>query len=299
MELNQIKIIFDSIINGIYSLGNKEIIFRQLDLLTFIVSLSIKEVSLGINDITESKDLICSSMNCWLSLDIEKIKSSLISKSYNDDLYIISVSWLKTMDLNDDIEIKEYNYENVFGIERKIVIIEMGYPRFLVEINHLFKYRSDLEKNENKYIGINPIIMFKGLNWGNIVHIFKLHNINLHGGSISRRHKLSIAEYRLGKFIELLDLFEYGKDEYYVMYSEKYFSSSKYTGPKFLDKNVKLRINPYIQEYIIINEYLKLQFENINLTKEVDLLEKEQNNININLGGGLIKILFYLVFFKL
>ncbi len=33
MELNQIKIIFDSIINGIYSLGNKEIIFRQLDLL--------------------------------------------------------------------------------------------------------------------------------------------------------------------------------------------------------------------------------------------------------------------------
>lgn len=62
MELNQIKIIFDSIINGIYSLGNKEIIFRQLDLLTFIVSLSIKEVSLGINDITESKDLICSSM---------------------------------------------------------------------------------------------------------------------------------------------------------------------------------------------------------------------------------------------
>ncbi len=62
MELNQIKIIFDSIINGIHSLGNKEIIFRQLDLLTFIVSLSIREVSLGINDITESKDLICSSM---------------------------------------------------------------------------------------------------------------------------------------------------------------------------------------------------------------------------------------------
>ena len=46
-----------------------------------------------------------------------------------------------------------------------------------------------MKKKIKKYIGINPIIVFQGLTWNNIVHLFKLQKIDINGGSITRRHK--------------------------------------------------------------------------------------------------------------
>ena len=137
----------------------------------------------------------------------------------------------------------------------------MSYIKFFKILDKLFDFRSDKEKN-SKYLGINPIIIFNGLSKGNIIHLFKLHNINLNGGSISRRHKLSITEYRLSIFIDLIDLFQENKEEFLSFYKENRFSSKFYIRPS-LKKEVKL--NPYINHYNIMNNLYSLAIEKFNL----------------------------------
>ena len=65
MELReqQIKQMFNNVINNIHNLSYKELLFKELDLLMFIVSLSIKDVSLVRETSLESRELICSSMS--------------------------------------------------------------------------------------------------------------------------------------------------------------------------------------------------------------------------------------------
>ena len=46
-------------------------------------------------------------------------------------------------------------------------------------------------------IGINPIIIFRGIHWGNVCYLIKLNGFTLFGGSITSWHKLSIVEHRL------------------------------------------------------------------------------------------------------
>ena len=60
------------------------------------------------------------------------------------------------------------------------------YPTFFNNLNLLIENRSDLEKDNKDYLGINPIIIFKGVSWGNIVHMFILQNQIINGGSITR-----------------------------------------------------------------------------------------------------------------
>ena len=60
------------------------------------------------------------------------------------------------------------------------------YPTFFNNLNLLIENRSDLEKDNKDYLGINPIIIFKGVSWGNIVHMFILQNQIINGCSITR-----------------------------------------------------------------------------------------------------------------
>ena len=112
-----------------------------------------------------------------------------------------------------------YFFTNSLNKNYKLIIHTMSYPKFFKDLKLLFNYRSEKEKDKD-YLGINPIIIFNGLSKGNIIHLFKLHNINLNGGSISRRHKLSITEYRLSIFIDLIDLFQENKEEFLYFYKE-------------------------------------------------------------------------------
>lgn len=52
-------------------------------------------------------------------------------------------------------------------------------------------------------------------------------NINVHGGTISHRHKLSLNEFRLSKFLNLIN-YNLSKREFYLYYRENLFSKNTY-----------------------------------------------------------------------
>ena len=75
----------------------------------------------------------------------------------------------------------------------------MSYPTFLKNINIISDSISDLEKNNRKIIGINLIIIFQGLNWSNIVHLFKINNIIIN-------NELKIIYYQILNLVILICL---------------------------------------------------------------------------------------------
>ena len=178
----------------------------------------------------------------------------------------------------------------------------MRYVSFFLNIKSLLEYRSDLEKNDKSYLGINPIIFFRGLSWGTIVQLFKLININLHGGSISRRHKLSMIECRLGYFMYLTKIFTYDKNSYFSFYSDNYFTSSKYAD-KYL-KNININVdsavqNDYIVHYLIINKYINISSQKFEIEQKISLINKEivnsQDSIK-NLNSNIIFLTYKITF---
>jgi hypothetical protein len=168
----------------------------------FITSLTLSD--LYDNDVKLNRGVKCKYKNVIASTSLFLLDLSIdtlvgvLSERYIDsnDIYIINVSWLDSDKLF--VVPRTYSCKNVYGIEFKVIYIAMGYTAFFKYIKEISICRSNLEKKDKAYIGLNPIIIFRGLHWGNIVYLFELHNIKLHGGSITNRHKLSIGEYRLG-----------------------------------------------------------------------------------------------------
>jgi hypothetical protein len=177
---------------------------------------------------------------------------NVLSERYVDsnDIYVLNVSWLDSDNLG--VFNKTYERKNAYGINFKLFYLAMGYKTFFNLIKNISDCRSSLEKNNKLYIGLNPIIIFRGLHWGNIVYLFELHNIKLHGGSITNRHKLSIAEYRLGWFLNLVGLLGQSKNEFYKNYRENIFSGSCYDVE--YKKSVINYENPFIKEFKVIND---------------------------------------------
>lgn len=64
------------------------------------------------------------------------------------------------------------------GKEFRIYLHYMNYSYFILEIDKIKNYTTPVE---NLYTGFNPIIIFNGISWNNIVYLFKLKEIDLHG----------------------------------------------------------------------------------------------------------------------
>lgn len=116
--------------------------------------------------------------------------------------------WTFYLDENGDLIdrdnlIKEktsgYSYNDLVTITIRYMSI---YEFFLILNN---KEDGVFNINNQKY-GYNPIIIFKGFDYGKIVYLFNLYNYNLNGGSITRRHVFSPLHERLGKFLTLSGL---------------------------------------------------------------------------------------------
>nr|QWO71375.1 RNA polymerase [Calocybe gangraenosa] len=288
------KEFFNNITNELYLSDNidKKFYLDIIDQFMFITSLSLSNLNKftsGISNENDSKNIIYSSIFNLGAINYENIIKNLESKTYANDLYIINVSWVQTISLSDEIDIKEKNFINILGMDYKIFIITMSYHKFFNNLNLLFDYRSEKEKNTN-FLGINPIIIFKGLHLGNIINLFKLNNISLNGGSISRRHKLTIAQYRLAIFTDLLDLFNNSKEEFFDMYKENLFTSSKYDREN--DSIISSELNPYISQYKIINKYLNLSLSKKileSLISDANSIYDKSKNEMVNLESNISK----------
>ena len=266
---------FDIIKKEKISIENRDIFLEKLDLFKFIVSIQLSTI---LEESKEGNNVIYSNILHLGGLDYGAIAENLQYKSYSNDLHILNISWVKTMSLNekDDVDIKEYPFVNSLNEDFKIFVYTMSYTHFFNNLGMLFKCRSDIEKEKDEnYLGINPIIIFGGLHLGNIIHLFKLNNINLNGGSISRRHKLSLAEYRLSIFLDIVNIFNESKDSFILGYKDNLFTSSRY------DKGSE--INPYIKQYQYINEYYSLNIKKSELLNEINnknsVINRLKNNI--------------------
>ena len=232
-----------------------------------------------LSNVSESKNVVSSAIFNIGSIDFNVLLQNLNSMSFTGDVYIILVSWLKTISLEETINQEEGCYTNNLGNSYKVKIVTVNYICFFQELQGLSSCRSEEEQSNKNYLGINPIIIFKGLSWGNIVNLFKLHNITLYGGSISRRHKLSIVEYRLSVFIYLLGLFDGNKQGFYNNYVENLFSSSKYNrSNNLIEEDLS---KAYIYQYKTINQYFKLNFNKITLDNQIVKVEKEIKDLEV------------------
>lgn len=143
-----------------------------------------------------------------------------------------------------------------------------------------------------KRIGFNPVVVYKGLLWSNIVYLFKANGINISGGSVSRRHKISPIEYRLSIFLYLSGLTS-GTQTFKSTYEDKFFTNHKYdnrfykhfkklssdgfyhtnsTMLDFLETNAKIRI-------FLLLKQIKSEFFHISSSfKQLSLKESELGN---------------------
>lgn len=260
------KDVFDFLSTGVYNMKDDKFkYFYAAEKFGFLVSLQLSNLSE--NRSNECQNLIYSSMMFSLDLDYEKIVEGLAYKDYSNDLYIIKVSWLNSMSLSEVNNAKSitYRFNNVFGNEYKLNVINLSYPKFFKLLDKLPSLRSDIEKDKGyNYLGINPIIHFKGMTMSNITHLFKLHNFSLNGGTISHRHKLTLAQLRLSIFLQIINEVK-SKDLFLERYTEKLYSS------KIIARGEE---NPHVKQYKSINFYIKLHLDIC--TKENELTQKEE-----------------------
>ena len=256
----------------------KEGILKQMNSFSILISLQLS--GLNVENTNSNKDLICSST---FMFDTEyyqkKILKNLEQKDYSNDLHIVIVSWKKSINFNEPVENENiptiYTFKNIFNEEYNLYIYNLSYHSFFNNLENLYEYRSNIEKQDKNYLGINPIINFKGMSMSVIVKLFKNYGYNLNGGTITRRHKLSLPEFRLSKFLDLtLDNTYLDKTKFLEFYSEKLFSSNK-----FKDGSVYTN---YIVHYNLINIYRDIKLDTIELNKNICKikLELESNNTN-------------------
>jgi hypothetical protein len=96
----------------------------------------------------------------------------------------------------------------------------------------------------------------------------------IHGGSLTRRHKISIAECRLAKFLYLTDLSD-NKTDHYFNYKENLISSNKYDEVlyKFLKTGTDIEefknFNPVFFEYLKINREISINAQLLEIDQQI------------------------------
>jgi len=195
-----------------------------------------------------SKDIIYS---LYLNIDDEnrEVEGILDRFQYNwmgDSQYsILFVVW------GDFEPASSYSMGKDVG-NREVVLttLKVNYNYFFINLESLI----------SRY----EIVIFSSLHWSNILLLFQIHGYILNGGSITKRHKLSLTQYRLSNFIRLNRLNPTAQN-FHTLYSDKYLSSNKlerkyyelfkkvktssgisvptnYTLDKFYEFNDKLRV---------------------------------------------------------
>ena len=246
------------------------------------------------------------------------------------EIHIIEVTfkWFLEQKLDEEkIYIKKEIKIN--DLENKEIKIVLHYVEFFYFAKNILNFipnkdafiSNDLSYYKDKKLYLSPIIIFRnGVSWSNIISLLQLEGITVHGGSNTRRHKLSINEYRLSVFLYLSGLIG-SVEEFYANYIDKIISSN--TFPKDLynylkfndnldsfegkDKNLKeyLEFNKNLHSFILIQNYgeemLSLEkeintlteFINIEYDSKLQTLLKFKSNLNKRLEKDLTKDFTY------
>jgi len=240
------------------------------------------------------KEFVCCTYYYPKDIDFTNLLNNLrkgISKNDNI-IYIINIFIITMVNMENKLILVEEmsNY--------KIYVHSWNVTYFFNTINDCL-YGYDQEKYKGNYVKVFPYVIFKSMFWSDIVSLFKIHNYNISGGSISKRHMLSTVETNLAYFLMYLNILSF--PEVYKSYK----NSDDILGKKRYDKELykflkgKLGtdslyykdINPLILTYYI--EYSKYNLNlNINkweirlnelkliLLKKIELKKIMENNLN-------------------
>lgn len=141
-------------------------------------------------------------------------------------------------------------------------------------------------KDNNDYF--NVIFIFNDITWSNIKLIFKIMDINIYGGTITRRHLLSTVELGLVKFLLLLHNMYIDPSVIFKSFNELSSYNAKYDKsvinlvknlPETLDEIDTLDIQ-YGNELILkLNIITNLFLQIIDVIKDLNLIEERILNL--------------------
>lgn len=106
---------------------------------------------------------------------------------------------------------------------------------------------------DHPLINKETILIFNGITWDNIICLFNFGEFILHGGSITRRHKLSSTEYLLSKFLYLSGL-DGSKNDFYNAYVEKIITNPKLDFKFYNHFKNKINLNTSIKNVKLLNK---------------------------------------------
>lgn len=112
------------------------------------------------------------------------------------------------------------NYKEVYP-SVTVYYHNIGIEEFLNHTEKYCLYLKDKSNNDLSSLDINPIICFIGITWSNVAVLLRLKNIIVNGGSITSRHKLSILDLRLSRFVSLLGKSFINKDVVHLSSMDK------------------------------------------------------------------------------
>ena len=185
-------------------------------------------------------------------------------------------------DLEQKVEYKNFKYGY-------IIYIQIGILEFLFGINSeisLFKLLLDNKlvnsNKENDKLYKNVLFIFSEMLWSNIVLLFKLNNIILHGGNNNSRHKLTLKHFKLLEFLNLFARYDFSLLEYILIQNMKDINKSDPYISKEIYKNISLD-TPKDENIIVLKknelyrEHLQVlnnfHFFNQNLVLKIKLVE--------------------------
>lgn len=180
------------------------------------------------------------------------------------------LNWYNTI-FDDGVLSRKLVWQQTIG-SVKITLTHVGFATFF-KLLPSFLDNKDIRGSLNKYTlyGFSPIIIFKGFHWATLVSLFKTRFINLHGGSITRRHKFSLTEYRLSQFLQFFQIYNIGRTELYESHVDNLFSSGAF---QLNDNSSK-----FIKQLYKLNEYLCLSDYDVLVSRTINSLDDELKNI--------------------
>lgn len=157
----------------------------------------------------------------------------------------------------------------------------MSLDDFFKKIESHSNFISWVESDKDKdIIGFNPIIVFKNISWANVLYSARVYKYILHGGSSTRRHKLSIIEYKLSSFLYVSGLL-ISKSQYYTDYIENKESVNRNIGfqVNYLSMDELNKDNSYSYYYYWLNATMRMGLDIKSIFEDLNiLLSKIESN---------------------
>lgn len=209
--------------------------FNLMQNMSYVCSLAMDKTK--DNENSNGKNLIAS-----IYINFDNFKHSMYTMTENLKCFPASERFMIIYDVSNYNSLDRMNSKNIYtavnsmGEYITVVAFQMNYRQFIDNIESILDNKriylqnkdlpdKDVNNNYDEELIISPIIHFRDLHWSNILFLFKNNGYNLYGGSGTKRHKLSLVEYKLARFIDMTGCVK-NTNSLYESYSDNFLSTN-------------------------------------------------------------------------